>query len=134
MGEKMTAGVHHVGLTVGDLEASAQFFEQVLGFDRIGGRPEYPSIFVSDGSVMLTLWQAKVDQPAPFDRTCNIGLHHLCLRIADADKVQIAFDRAKAHPGVTVEFEPTTVATGNGTYAMINEPSGNRIELRHMEA
>lgn len=134
MSEKLTAGVHHVGLTVGDLEASTQFFEQVLGFDRIGGRPEYPAIFVSDGTVMLTLWQAKADSPTPFDRTCNIGLHHLCLRISSAENVQIAFDRAKAHPGVEAEFEPTTVATGNGTYAMVFEPSGNRIELRYMEA
>lgn len=132
MAGNLTAGVHHVGLTVADLEASAKFFEDVLGFDRIGGRPEYPSVFISDGTVMLTLWQAKVDDPAPFDRTCNIGLHHLCLRIPDQASLDEAFDRAQQYPGVEVEFPPEPVATGNGMYAMIYEPSGNRIELRYM--
>ncbi|MFK7941448.1 MAG: VOC family protein [Paracoccaceae bacterium] len=132
MAEKLTAGVHHVGLTVSDLEASAGFFE-ALGFDRIGGRPDYPSVFVSDGSVMLTIWQAKVDTPTPFDRTRNIGLHHLCIRIASADALTKAFEIASGYPGAKVEFEPETVATGNGSYAMVYEPSGNRIELRFME-
>ena len=133
MTEKLTAGVHHVGLTVSDLEASVGFFE-ALGFDRIGGRPDYPSVFVSDGSVMLTIWKAKVDAPTEFDRTCNIGLHHLCLKIASADALNKAFEIASSYPGAKVEFEPMTVATGNGTFAMVYEPSGNRIELRHMEA
>lgn len=131
MTEKLTAGVHHVGLTVGDLEASVGFFE-ALGFERIGGRPDYPSVFVSDGSVMLTIWQAKVDDPTPFDRTSNIGLHHLCLKMTSADAVQKAFDIASGYAGAKVEFEPTEVATGNGSYAMVYEPSGNRIELRCM--
>ena len=133
MAGKLTQGVHHVGLTVGDLEASVKFFEDVLEFERIGGRPDYPSVFVSDGSVMLTLWQAKVDEPTAFDRTCNIGLHHLCIRMADEASLNEAFDRAQKYPGVEVEFSPTTVATNNGSYAMVYEPSGNRIELRHME-
>lgn len=133
MVEKLTAGVHHVGLTVRDLEASVQFFE-ALGFERTGGRPDYPSIFVSDGAVMLTIWQAKVEDPTPFDRTRNIGLHHLCLKMASAAALTRAFEIASSHPGVEVEFEPTPVATGNGGYAMVYEPSGNRIELRFMEA
>ena len=133
MTERLTSGVHHVGLTVGDLEASAGFFTEALGFERVGGRPEYPSVFVSDGTVMLTLWQAKVDAPTPFDRTANIGLHHLCLRIPDRATLDRAFERASSHPGVAVEFAPDTVATGNGAYAMLYEPSGNRIELRFME-
>lgn len=132
MADKLTAGVHHVGLTVGDLEASVGFFE-ALGFDRIGGRPDYPSVFVSDGSVMLTLWQAKAADPTPFDRTQNIGLHHLCLKMASSDAVTKAFEIASGYPGASAEFAPETVATKNGTYAMVYEPSGNRIELRHME-
>ena len=133
MTAKLTQGIHHVGLTVGDLEATVKFFEDVLDFERIGGRPDYPSVFISDGSVMLTLWQAKVDDPTPFDRTCNIGLHHLCIRMSDEASLNEAFDRAQNYHGVEVEFPPEPVATGNGAYAMVYEPSGNRIELRYME-
>ncbi|MEZ4318705.1 MAG: VOC family protein [Myxococcota bacterium] len=35
-----TRGVHHVGLNVLDVEAAAAFFEEALGFERVGGRPE----------------------------------------------------------------------------------------------
>ena len=132
MSNPLTAGVHHVGLTVGDLDASVAFFE-ALGFGQVGGRPDYPSVFVSDGTVMLTLWKAKAAAPVAFDRAANIGLHHLCLRMVSDQAVQTAFEVATAQPGVKVDFAPMPVANGNGTYAMVFEPSGNRIELRYMQ-
>ena len=51
----ITEGAHHIGLTVPDYEAARDFFVDVLGFDEIGSKPEYPAIFVSDGSLMLSL-------------------------------------------------------------------------------
>ncbi len=39
-------------------------------------------MFVSDGTVMLTLWQAEDPATAiPFDRRRGIGLHHLALQV-----------------------------------------------------
>ena len=32
-------GLHHVGLTVRDIEASIQFYRDTLGFEMIGRRP-----------------------------------------------------------------------------------------------
>jgi len=55
---KLTSGFSHVGLSVSDLDASFQFF-QALGFDKVGGVDSYPSIFLSDGSSLLTLWQTE---------------------------------------------------------------------------
>lgn len=129
----LTQGVHHVGLTVGDLAATVAFFTQALGYREVGGRPDYPSVFVSDGTTMLTLWQARTDTPNAFDRQTNIGLHHLCLRMSSDAALDTAFAQVSAHPRVTVEFAPMPVANGNGRYAMVFEPSGNRIELRFME-
>ncbi len=77
-----TAGVHHVGLNVPDLAAARAFFTEALHFRQVGERPEYPAVFVSDGEVMVTLWQAEDPASAtPFDRRRNIGLHHLALRV-----------------------------------------------------
>ena len=79
-----TLGVHHIGLTVPDLAATQSFFCDVLGYSVVGEKPDYPAVFVSDGTVMITLWQ--VADPAtatPFDRGSVIGLHHLALKLAD---------------------------------------------------
>ena len=76
----ITQGVHHLGLTVPDLKKTRSFFEDILGFKLVGERPDYPAAFVSDGTVMITLWQAKDPKNArSFDRSNAIGLHHVAL-------------------------------------------------------
>ena len=73
----VTRGVHHLGLTSPDLERTRDFFVEVLRFEQIGEVPDYPAVFLSDGSVMLTLWQAEDPaSAAPFDRKRVVGLHH----------------------------------------------------------
>lgn len=62
-------GAHHVGLTVSDLDTAKAFFIQALGCDQVGKSPDYPAVFISDGSVMITLWQAEDPASAvPFVR------------------------------------------------------------------
>ena len=53
----LTSGVNHIGLTVKDLDASASFFVDTLGW-RLAGERDYPAKFVTDGSIFVTLWQA----------------------------------------------------------------------------
>lgn len=53
--DKFTIGVHHIGLTVPDLHQARDFFCRLLDFDQVGGVPAYLSIFVSDGTILLTL-------------------------------------------------------------------------------
>ena len=80
----VTTGAHHVGLTVPDLEKTKRFFVETLGYDQLGEVPDYPAVFLSDGSIMITLWQASDPAKAlPFDRKNVIGLHHLALNVQD---------------------------------------------------
>ncbi|HKO91139.1 MAG TPA: VOC family protein [Polyangiaceae bacterium] len=82
MPDKVTVGFDHVGLTVRDLDAACSFFVECLGWKVVGGKPDYPSIYVSDGAAVLTLW--RVENPMAcieFNRRTNIGLHHLALRV-----------------------------------------------------
>ena len=131
MTERLTRGAHHIGLTVPDLDAARDFFCEALGFTVVGGAPDYPAVFVSDGTIMLTLWRA-ADPPTatPFDRRANIGLHHLALAVADDAALETAFDRVRGHPGTVIEFAPQPIRPGSATHHFIFAiPGGLRVEL-----
>ena len=60
----LTLGAHHIGLTVPDLGPTKSFLMDALGFQQVGEVPDYPAVFVSDGTIMLTLWQAEDPETA----------------------------------------------------------------------
>lgn len=47
-----TKGVHHLGWTVPDVERTAAFFIDIVGMKEVRRRPDYPAIFVSDGTAL----------------------------------------------------------------------------------
>mmetsp|Transcript_13341 Transcript_13341/g.19991 ORF Transcript_13341/g.19991 Transcript_13341/m.19991 type:complete len:140 (-) Transcript_13341:213-632(-) len=125
--ESLTMGISHVGLAVTDIDSSFAFF-QALGYSKVGGVESYPSYFLSDGHVMLTLWQT--DEGAnSFDRRKNVGLHHLAIRVPSLEALQTAFEKVSAVEGVKVEFAPHEQKGTPLHHAMVYEPAGNRIEL-----
>jgi catechol 2,3-dioxygenase-like lactoylglutathione lyase family enzyme len=128
---KLTRGVHHIGLTVPDLDQARAFFCGLLGFDEIGGAPDYPAIFVSDGAVLLTLWRAADPLTArAFDRRANIGLHHLALAVADDEALEAAWQKVSADPGVVVDSAPGPVRPGSTTrHFLVFIPGGIRVEF-----
>ncbi len=131
MTEKLTRGVHHVGLTVPDLDQARAFFCGLLGFEEVGGVPDYPSIFVSDGTVLLTLWRAADPLTArAFDRRANIGLHHLSLAVADDAALDRIWGNVQDHPEVIVDAPPGPIRPGSATrHFLIFIPGGIRLEF-----
>jgi catechol 2,3-dioxygenase-like lactoylglutathione lyase family enzyme len=126
----ITRGVHHVGLTVPDIEVTRDFFVEVLGFEQVGEKPAYPAVFVSDGVTMLTLWQVQDRSSARgFDRKQQVGLHHLALQVADADALEQAHATLATQPGVDIEFAPEPLGTGGARHMMCSIPGGVRLEL-----
>ena len=92
-----TKGAHHIGLTVPDLEATRIFFSETLGFEQVAERPEYPAVFLTDGTTMITLWQAQdPDKAVSFDRKNVIGLHHFALLVENHAALD-AFRRGVVH-------------------------------------
>jgi catechol 2,3-dioxygenase-like lactoylglutathione lyase family enzyme len=82
-----------VGLTVSSLAMSLDFFVRALGFEEVGGKPDYPAAYISDGIAILTLWQTSdPDSYDTFDRHRNVGLHHLALAIASSDELDALFE------------------------------------------
>ncbi|WP_426358327.1 VOC family protein [Pseudocolwellia sp. HL-MZ19] len=84
-----TSGIHHLGLSVPDIKQTAAFFIEQLNFTIVGEKPDYPAIFVSDGTVMLTLWQINdSNEMTSFDRKNNVGLHHFALNVANLETLE----------------------------------------------
>ncbi len=123
-------GIDHLGLTVGDLDASLGFFTDCLGWEQFGGNPDYPSAYVTNGHAKLTLWQ-QVEQGAGFDRRANIGLHHAALKVPDKAALADLFGRISRWPGVVVEFSPELSGNGPKKHFMILEPGGTRLEFSY---
>jgi catechol 2,3-dioxygenase-like lactoylglutathione lyase family enzyme len=129
-GNPLTQGVHHIGLSVADLDASVDFFVACLGWRKVGGVPDYPSAFVSDGKIVLTLWQVKDRKAsAPFDRRKNVGLHHLALAVESKGALEALIAKVSKWPGISVEFQPAPFAGGAMFHAMVYEPGGTRLEF-----
>ena len=123
----ITNGIHHAGFTVPDLERTRAFFVDALNFEQIGEVPDYPAVFLSDGTVMITLWQAANPAAAvPFDRKHNVGLHHLALVAPELDALH---DVLAVHPDVAIEFAPEALGTGGTRHMMCAIPSGIRVEF-----
>ncbi|MBV1931691.1 MAG: VOC family protein [Porticoccaceae bacterium] len=128
--QAFTQGAHHVGLTVPNLAQARDFFIDVLGYQQVGGKPEYPAVFVSDGSIMITLWQAENPEAVTsFDRRNNIGLHHLALGVSDVERLHELNHRLSDEESVTVEFAPEPLGGGPTQHMMCAIPGGIRVEF-----
>jgi catechol-2,3-dioxygenase len=125
-----TKGVNHIGLNVQNLQLTSEFFIETLNFTKVGERPNYPAIFVSDGVVMVTLWQTNnPDSAIPFDRKNNIGLHHLALNLSNFADLDVMYQKLKNRPDIEIEFAPELMGKGPAKHMMFYEPGGIRIEL-----
>ena len=126
----ITEGSHHIGLTVPDLIATRNFFVDILGFEQVGEVPDYPAIFISDGTILLTLWQAVEPATATsFDRKNNIGLHHFALKVANLATLESTYQTLLKTPGVEIEFAPEPLGGGATQHMMFYIPGGIRMEL-----
>ncbi len=126
----VTRGINHIGLTVTDLDASVAFFVDGLGWRQAGGIPDYPSVFVTDGELFVTLWRAVEPETAvAFDRKNNVGLHHLALTVSDIETLNELHAKLVDWPGVEFEFGPELNGGGPTIHMILREPSGNRIEF-----
>ena len=128
MSTPITKGTHHIGLTVLKLEVSADFFISLLGWKEVNRNEEYPAIYVSDGSIMLTLWAIKEEPSIPFNKNKNVGLHHVAFHV-ESEEVLNTIQQRLANNGTTIEFAPEQLGKGPAKHMMCYEPSGIRVEF-----
>ncbi len=121
----------HVGILVGDLEASMKFYNGVLGFLEFwrgsaanSKTLSWVNMRVPDGTDYFELMFH--DQiPAPDHRG---SAHHLCLVVPDADQALAALN---ARPSRAAYLRPMEIRTGINRKRQVNlfDPDGTRVEL-----
>ena len=126
----LTQGVHHIGLTVPDLARTRRFFTETLGLSQIGEVPDYPAVFLTDGDIMITLWQAAdPEKVVSFDRKNVIGLHHLALRVDGQAALDALHETLLTEQDVQIEFAPQALGAGPTRHMMCYIPGGIRVEF-----
>ena len=138
--------VHHVGITVADLDRSVAFWERLLGVtarDRrvlqgpqLGTMVGYPGIQIDScwvdlpGGVALELLRYLDRAEEPYDPgTAHPGNVHVCLRVDDMDA---AHAHAVACGATPVSERPIVVAAGpraGSRLAYLRNPDGVTVEL-----
>jgi glyoxylase I family protein len=128
------AGIHHVGLTVTDTEASATWYQRMLGLHREFDEPHHQSdqggysvvLGTPDMSLSIGLDHHPANQGEGFDPT-RTGLDHLCFQAASLAELHLWAAHLDAegveHSGVyAMEGMPISLLT-------FHDPDGIQLEL-----
>jgi catechol 2,3-dioxygenase len=122
----------HIVLYVGDLERSAHFYGEILGWRRLemgGGGPlgDTPVALFSSGRTHHELLLIEVgEDAAPIPSGRRKGLYHFGLRVGDTDdELRRALTMLREHQVPVLGMSDHTVS--HSLY--IADPDGNEIEL-----
>jgi glyoxylase I family protein len=124
-----TGPVHHLRLTVSDVERSRAFYTDVVGFQFVTDLPS--GVFLSNGAVGLGLGPRPDPSRAPagdrFDEA-RIGLDHLSFSVASRDELerarQLLDERGMPHG------EVTDLGDAFGLYILaFRDPDNIQLEL-----
>lgn len=141
------AGIHHLGLTVRDLERSIHFYRDLLGMtlvrrrttdaDYIGRQTGFPGVQLSvasfkvapDSNPSLEIVQYLTHSAVPSEHATNQpGVSHLCLRV---DNLGAAYASLRDQ-GVPFKAEPVAITSGpnqGGVVVYLYDPDGYTLEL-----
>ena len=138
----MIIGLHHVAISVPDLEAASRFYVDVLGFERAfdgewDHRPANDRVIGIDGTAAkvrmlraanayVELWEYHSPAPAPLDPArspADHGLAHICLQVTDIHAEHARLSQA----GMTFHGPPVDLGASAAIYG--RDPFGTIIEL-----
>ena len=129
----MIGGIHHLGLTVRDADASAAWYVDVLGFRRVG---EFESpdgarrkVFLRhDGfQIRLGLTQHRGGGHGAFDET-RIGLDHLAFAVAERAELDAWSARLAEAAVVHSPVAPANSIPG-AAVLVFRDPDNIQLEL-----
>jgi catechol 2,3-dioxygenase-like lactoylglutathione lyase family enzyme len=143
------AGVHHVGITVSDLERSVAWYSTLLGLVgdmSVGGSGESlerivqvpgastTGMLLKAGNTRLELIQYHSPPGLPFSaRNCDVGASHVCFEVSD---IHEAYEELIAE-GVVFSTPPQYIDSGDlegYTVVYFRDPDGLQLELIQLPA
>jgi len=126
----ITQGIHHLGLTVANVEEATAFFIDMLGYSKVGANEAFSAVFVSDGTTMLTLWPtANKEKQRDFDHKNQIGLHHLCIKVESKVAFELLNEKLLTDKNVKIEFGPGQFGATDLQHTICEVLGGIRIEF-----
>src|SRR5579859_5116366 len=119
----------HIVLYVRDVQRSARFYGDLLGWEQIlgGGDPATPIAAFSSGRThheLLLIEVGEDAQPIPAGR--RVGMYHFGLKVGDTDEELAAIWSRLVEAGATVVGASDHTVTHS---LYIEDPDGNEIEL-----
>jgi catechol 2,3-dioxygenase-like lactoylglutathione lyase family enzyme len=121
-------GIDHVALAVRDVERSAQWYVEVLGFER-----RYEGVwngiptFIGKGGTAIALFPIRHRDSRPAARAVEIGMLHLAFR-ADRKNFLIAQNELKRR-GIAFEFQDHEIS--HSIY--FRDPDDHELEITTYE-
>lgn len=128
------SGLHHVGATVSDLDASIAWYRATLGFELLStyGWPGVRAAFIGRDDIRIELFQKEDAAPMSDDRRWpdtnlrNGGIGHLALAVADLDAAVADLQGRQ----VEIVAAPRDVPDGSGSrFAFVHDNEGMLVEL-----
>ena len=121
-------GIDHVALSVRDVERSAQWYIDVLGFERRHrGMWDGVPIFIGKGTTALALFPIRGPADGPERQSKGVRMHHLAFR-ANRQNFLRAQDELKRR-GIEFEFEDHEIS--HSIY--FQDPDGHKLEITTYE-
>lgn len=142
----MVTGCDHIGIQVRDVERSARFYEEALGFElvdrfsksepyvqRVVGYPgvtlEIAILRIPGSDVFLEILEYRGVDGLPVDPgTANPGTAHFCLFVDDLDGLYERLVERRVEFVSEVET-PTAGPNKRGRLVYMKDPDGIRVEL-----
>ena len=120
------AKLRHIALAVDDPEASAAFYMQAFGLERVGGTDwaNAKGVYLSDGVVNLALLKYKTEEAAGARGTGFVGLHHFGFWVDDVPASKQAIEDAGG------SYWMGDVSRTGGLYEVkYHDPSGIVVDI-----
>ncbi|MDQ1520432.1 MAG: glyoxylase family protein [Actinomycetota bacterium] len=126
-------GIHHLGLTVSDVERSARWYQDVLGFERIGqlgdASAERQKIFLRHAGLdaRLGLVEHRTSSRRPFDET-ESGLDHLAFAVPSHEELE-SWARRLEELGVRFSPIAASLSIPGAAVIVFRDPDNVQLEL-----
>ena len=121
-------GIDHVAMSVRDVEKAAQWYIDVLGFERrFEGMWNGVPVFIGKGTTALALFPTRSGKDSPSSHAPAVRMLHLAMR-ADRKNFLAAQDELKRR-GIEFEFEDHEIS--HSIY--FRDPDGHRLEITTYE-